>query len=104
MFIGEDAFRVHTMDVLYNEKVPESGAVVYVDGETFTLLGRFTVGMLCASTEALKGGKIHKEIHNELSLACNEEVLGWDDPVVDGNEYTKVDAPRRLSRRITREH
>lgn len=89
VYIGEEAFRMHTEDALHNEKVPESGAVVRVDGETFTLFGRFNVAqLLYASAEVAKG-----EIHNKQSLACNEEVLRWDEPVADGNEYTKVDAP-----------
>lgn len=89
VYIGEEAFRMHTEDVLHNEEVPERGAVVRVEGETFTLFGRFNVAqLLYASAEVAKG-----EIRNEQSLACNEEVLRWDEPVVDGNEYMKVDAP-----------
>jgi hypothetical protein len=69
---------------------------VEVDGQTFTLLSKFSVATLLYAVTAANGQGPHSDAFAAVktkSLQCGEgPVLAWDQPVVPGSKYTTVPA------------
>jgi len=72
---------------------------VEVDGQTFTLLSKFSVATLLYAVTAANGQGPHSDAFAAVkttSLQCGEEpeepVLAWDQRVVPGSKYTTVPA------------